>query len=235
MAAMKTGGRRWVRPGLIMAGTALMAFGFLAAALEVRTEGIGPFVFGGLALIVLGVLEERLTQVELSAFGAGASFSLLDLASDAGPAVAQELSRLGLNDLVTTYAVVNGELRDRVGFHSRVQIQDGIIAAAARRTGNRTPNGAALHEALQAPSPASRTIALGVATSHLDLMSPHSLKVNLLHSLSGNEQFHALLLLEKMWPRLDESTRTAMSAVIAEAPYIADDPDRRAIANRLTG
>ena len=224
---------RWVKPGLILAGVLLLAVGVVVAASGWRTEGLGPFVVGGLAFIALGVFEDRLTKVDFTAFGAGVSVALRDLAADAGPEVALEIARLGLADLVLTYSMVYGELRGHVDSRSRVQVQDAIIAAATRRTGSRRPDGRALQAALRAESSASRVIALGVALAHPKVVDPATVKVNITDSLSGNEQYHALLLLEAMWPHLASATKGELLNLVRDAPFIQDDPDRRRAAARL--
>jgi hypothetical protein len=208
-------------------GLAVITVGVVGAAFEWELGQAGWFLLAGCALIALALLHPRLTSVNVEVAGTKIGAIFTAFATEAGSVAAIEIERLGMADLAIAYQFVHDQPPARVDKDTRIRLQDTLIDQARTRRVAAAPRKRALKAALHGQSDAARAIALGVAQGHPELVSLKTITPNITASLSANEQYQAIRVVELMVPTLTDRDLRRLRQMLVSARYISDDEDSR--------
>ena len=218
------------------AGLAVMGVGIGGSAGGWDLDGVTPFLVVGAVLLALAVLYPQIESLNVEAAGAKVGLLLRRIASDSSPAVLEELERLGVADLAVAYEFVHDALSDEEDKNTRIRLQDQLVDMAEQRAFDRDPDKKLLNAAIESHSAAGRAIAIGFAKRHPELVTLDAMETVILHSMSGNEQYHALLLAKKVLPTLKSKEAQALMNLINEAkdePYVRKDSERMNVVDAI--
>jgi len=86
---------------------------------------------------------------------------------------------------------------------------------------------------LTSGSPAARVLVFGLLQADPALATMDRLKGGILNSKSGNEQYQALVAVDKHWSAFTPEQQQQLKDWIQEAPYVSEDKDRRELAAKI--
>lgn len=182
-----------------------------------------------LAPLVIGRIEH------LSVSTSGFDLALArDIAELGAPKTAKILDRTDLASYAESYGFVFEELRDPDFWKARIHLQDLLVERASAAARRQKFDAAEVRALFKDGSPVMRVLALGLMEGDLSLADGTTILSAIADSRSGNEQYHGLWLALQCWRSLSRSERLAVQAAVADSPYVADDTDRRRLAEQIT-
>lgn len=208
--------------GVLMLG--LAPFIDLAAPVAVVWLLLGAFI------VLMALFYDR---VMTFGFSHGTTSITAELSKVVGLVVAQELDETGIARRVDAYAFVHETLgTDRAYRDAKVKLQDTLVEDVRARSFAVLPDRDAVSK-LASGSPAERVLALGFLRGNATLVTIEALKSSICGSLSGNEQYHALVAARDSWAQFDAADRAALLEIVRTRPYADEDPDRDAVAAEI--
>ncbi|HEV7723077.1 MAG TPA: hypothetical protein VGO60_17430 [Iamia sp.] len=225
-------------------GIGLVVIAVIIAIQGWTSEGAAPFVLGGAVLVLVAVFHDRITEMTVEVGGATVGVLLEVVKRQTGAAAVEELSRLEVIDLVAAYEYVHTALaadgppvptvNPEVRLVLKVALQDDLIDRAEDKARSTpiAPHRSDLERALRGQSAAGRAIALGVARAHPEVVGIDTVMFGVTHSLSGNEQYHALRLLRDKAEDVPWWRKGAVLQAM-QHQWIQSDSDRRDVADDI--
>jgi hypothetical protein len=212
-------------------GVALLAVGAVGAARGWTSTGLG-FIFGvGLVCMLLALVAHRLTGVKIDRGGGHTKIGF-----ELNPTVLQEIKETGLAAAAGVYSFIHNQLAEDPDLNDvKVRLQDQVVQMVKEKAFNEPVKVAEVDEVLESGSAAERVLVFGLLQGDRDLATVARLEKGILHSKSGNEQYHALLAARAHWGAYSAAEQEQLRNYIRDAPFINDDPDRAAVAADLLG
>ena len=217
---------RWT---ILAVGVVVIAGGVWSVQSGWAWPGPGAILATGLACLLLAVTADRITSVKVDAKNKAVSIGLA-LAEDAR----KEITQLGLSGLAATYAFVHHQLaNDPESLDLKIRLQDQLVDIARANSLSEAVSATEIADAITSGPPAERVLAFGILEGNPHLATCELLAQGISGSLSGNEQYHALLATEAAWPSLSSECRRALRKAIDTSPHIPQDSDRAGVAARI--
>lgn len=217
---------RWT---ILAVGVVVIAGGVWSVQGAWPWPGPGAILATGLACLLLAVTADRITSIKVDAKNKAVSIGLA-LAEDAR----KEITQLGLPGLAATYAFVHHQLaNDPASLDLKIRLQDQLVDIARANSLSEPVTAAEIATAITSGPPAKRVLAFGILEGNPHLATCDLLTQGISGSLSGNEQYHALLASEAAWPSLTPECRRALRKSIDTSAHIPQDSDRAAVAARI--
>ena len=217
---------RWT---ILAVGVVVIAGGVWSVQSGWAWPGPGAILATGLACLLLAVTADRITSVKVDAKNKAVSIGLA-LAEDAR----KEITQLGLSGLAATYAFVHHQLaNDPESLDLKIRLQDQLVDIARANSLSEAVSATEIAEAITSGPPAQRVLAFGILEGNPHLATCDLLAQGISNSLSGNEQYHALMATEAAWSGLTPECRRALRKAIDASPHIPQDSDRAAVAARI--
>jgi hypothetical protein len=215
-----------------LTGLALVAFASVQTVRTGEGDALVALAFAGSALLVVALVHQRLESLKLTATGVELrlSKSIVDLGA---PMAAKLLEDSGLTGLVESYEFVHRALAGDSYKDARIRLQDALVeqAASLARTQKLDPD--EVRRIFREGSPHLRVLALGLMEGDLSTADTSVVLSAISTSRTANEQYHGLVLAERLWRNLSTGDRAAVLAAADADPRIAGDPDRADIVDRL--
>jgi hypothetical protein len=221
------------RAASLLAGIALLVGTTLLVFDDPGAVSVAVVIVGAL-LVVAPLIVDRLERFSFG--GQGFEFQLTrQIASLGAPKGAGILEETGLARDLETYSFVYRELTDPALLPVRKELLDKVIARASGVAMSRKFDPHEVRALFTAGSPVMRVLVLGLMEGDPSLVDADVLRSAISDSRTGNEQYHGLKLLERVWCRLPSEKRTEFIGVIGSDRYIPLDPDRQQLATRIVG
>jgi len=223
---------KWILGGV---GLTALGAGAVRAVWAGGQSGIVILIVAGAILTLSPFVIDRLESVAAGTASVEVRFTQ-KIAGLGAPKVAAVLGHTALADLAQSYAFAHAELPYDRFADARVYLQDLLVqrSAAVARTDKLNAREV---RALLADGPAViRVVAIGLMTGDPSLADGPSIAGAIGNSLSGNEQYHALLLARQCWPRLSKQERQTVRETVMAAESsgsIPLDTDRHQLADAL--
>jgi len=217
---------RWT---ILVAGGLLLVAGVWGVNEAWPWSGYVAVLLAGFLCLVLAVLADRIRELKAD-FKSGTVTIGAALVEDAR----KEITRLGLPGLAATYAFVHHQLaNDPASLDLKIRLQDQLVDIARANSLTTPVSAAEIAKAITSGPPAERVLAFGILEGNPNLATCELLAQGVSDSLSGNEQYHALLATEAAWPSLSSECRRALRKAIDGSPHIPQDSDRAGVAARI--
>jgi len=212
-------------------GVALLAAGAVGAARGWTSSGLG-FIFGaGLVCLLLALVAHRLVGIDVDRGGGHTK-----IGATLSPTVLQEIKETGLAAAAGVYSFIHNQLAEDPELDDvKVRLQDEIVQMVKKNAFNDPVEVAEVDEVLATGSAAERVLVFGLLQGDRDLATVARLEKGILHSKSGNEQYHALLAAQSHWDAYSVAEKQELRKYIQDAPYIKTDKDRAAVAADILG
>jgi hypothetical protein len=212
-------------------GVALLAVGAVGAARGWTSTGLG-FIFGvGLVCMLLALVAHRLTGVKIDRGGGHTKIGF-----ELNPTVLQEIKETGLAAAAGVYSFIHNQLAEDPDLNEvKVRLQDQVVQMVKDNSFNQKIVPAEIDKVLTSGSQAERVLIFGLLQSDGTLATVARLENGILHSKSGNEQYHALLAAQSRWDAYTATEQEELRTYIRDAPFIKTDKDREAVAADILG
>jgi hypothetical protein len=188
----------------------------------------------GAVLLIFAVVADRIRR-----FGIGADGLEVELAEAASAAGAPQTARLlqhsDLDSFAAAYTFVHRELSDPALREVKVYLQDLLVDRAAdiARTHKFQPD--EVRKLFENGTPMTRVLALGLMKGDPALADFRVVHAAVDRSQTGNEQYHGLQLARARWSTFSAEQKKALLSAMDRNEHIADDPDRRRLADEIRG
>jgi hypothetical protein len=223
---------RWIVGAV---GLAILAAGAVRAAVTGGQSGIVILVVVGGVLILSPFLIDRLESV--SAGGTSVQVQFTKKVVEVGaPQVAKVIGQTGLGELAESYAFARKELAGEEFRDARVYLQDLLVERSAAIASTQKLNGREVRKLLRDGSSVMRVLAIGMMTGDPSLADAGSITTAITDFRSQNEQYHALILAERCWPRLPRAGRQQVRDAVQTAVSSGAVPpgsDRNSLAETI--
>lgn len=215
-----------------LAGLGLMVLVGVQAVRTDKSEALTGLAVVGAVLLVVPLIHERLESLKVSATAVELTLSKA-IAEAGAPKTAVLLERSGLTGMLESYEFIRRELSDPTYQNARLRLQDALVdqASALSRTQKLDPT--EVRRLFHDSSPLMRVLVLGLMHGDTSLAGATEITSAISESRTANEQYHGLRLAELVWGNLSDGERAAIMAAANADPRIKEDPDRRAIVDRL--
>jgi hypothetical protein len=223
---------RWLTALTATVGLALLAVAVWQVAAGDKGGDHAILIVVGAVLLLLSVFAPRIKRFGLGMDGVDVELAETVTALGA-PDTAEVLRRKDLTDFATAYAFVYRELSHPAQRDVRVYLLDLLVDRAADIARTHRFRAAEVHKLFHDGPPMVRVLALGLMQGDSSLVDPRAIYSAINDSRSGNEQYHGLKLAVARWSYLSQQDRDATLTAIEKNPYIADDEDRRKLADQI--
>jgi hypothetical protein len=213
-------------------GLALLGIGAKQISGAAGQAGAVALVVAGAVLLVSPFIIDRLEQLSVSSSGVELRLSVA-IAELGAPDTAQILEHAGLASFAESYALIYEELRDPRYQEAKIHLQDLLVERAAAIARRQKFKAAEVRTLFKDGSPMMRVLTLGLMEGDPSLADASTISSAIIDSRSGNEQYHGLNLAKLCWRQLSRSEQSSLRAAISDNPYIREDRDRRALADKL--
>lgn len=213
----------------LVLGAALLVAGLVGIFTGVDEGPLVTVLAAGLLLIVMPSIVDRIRSLKLGQF----EVDLLRQMAESAKKTADALERLGMRQELSAYATIYTELRESNLTALRGQILDRILRRVANAAAVEKFDKDEVAELFRAGSPVVRVIALGLMEGDRSLIDSSILLDAINGPLTGNEQFHALKLVQGGWGRLTPDERHQVLAALDHNPKLQEGPDRVAMAQQI--
>ena len=217
---------RWT---ILAAGGLLLLAGVWGVTEGWPWSGYLAALLVGFLCQVLAVVADRIREVKADLKSGTVTINAA-LVEDAR----KEITKLGLSGLAATYAFVHHQLaNDPESLDLKIRLQDQLVDIARANSLSEAVSATEIADAITSGPPAERVLAFGILEGNPHLATCELLAQGIGSSLSGNEQYHALLATEAAWPSLSSECRRALRKAIDTSPHIPQDSDRAGVAARI--
>jgi hypothetical protein len=214
-----------------------------AAAIDLTVGDAGSqlaiLVVAGVSLLVLPLFLDRMTSVglgpsgfrfelsrEIAEHGAVSTALLLDRSAGGLPVAAEVYSRVHARGLVEEHPSER-ELR--------IRLQDELVGEASISARLHKYDAGEVRRLFRDGSPVVRVLVLGLMLGDHSLASVNVLRSAIAEPRTGNEQYHGLVLANRLKHRLNARTRAELTEIIRNDAAIWRGTSRRAEARRFVG
>ncbi|WP_433796977.1 hypothetical protein [Actinoplanes sp. CA-252034] len=181
---------------------------------------VSPFLLPRLEALVLGVDGFQLRLVR-------------EMAQHGAPETARLLDNTELAEIAQAYGVIHTQLVGGTFYTVRKQVQDHLAARAAAFASQRTFNPDEVKLLFPTASGPVRVLLLGLMQGDPRLVDVASLAEAITVPVTRNEQYQALVLVERNLRRFSEADRATLMAAIDSADLGRDDSDRQKIVDQI--
>jgi hypothetical protein len=214
-------------------GLALLGAGAVKAVTSDGQSGIVIMVIAGAVLIVSPFVVDRLESV--SAGTASVEVRFTRQVTDLGaPKAAKALQGTAVAGLVESYAFIHTELPDGRFQDAKSYLQDRLVERAAVVAQTEKLQAREVRTLLAEGPAVIRVLAIGLMLGDASLADGPSIASAIGDFRSRNEQYHALRLAQRCWPRLSRQDRQTIRDTVHTAidnGSIPADSDRRQLAD----
>jgi hypothetical protein len=211
---------RWAEAGRALVGVAGLALLVVGAVKFAGTRGDG----GTIALVVVGAILlvcpfvlNRLQRVSVST--TQIDLWLTTQVSDRGaPEAAAILQRTSLGRFAESYTFVHGEL-DGEYLGARQHLQDVLVGQAATAAEQEKFDAREVRQLFRNGSLVVRVLAIGLMQGDTSLADVDTVLSAINEGRSRNEQFQAMVLAQKLWPKLSPAEQSDIRWAIGRAKF----------------
>jgi hypothetical protein len=216
-------------------GLTLLGISAVRAAASGGQSGVVVMAAAGSVLILSPFVIDRLESVSAGTTSIEVRFTEKVTALGA-PKAARVLQQTGLASLAESYAFVHGELPYDRFRDATVYLQDLLVERSAAIAQTEKLDAREVRKLLAEGSAVVRVLAIGLMIGDPSLADGPSIVASIEDSRSGNEQYHALRLAQRCWPRLSRQYRQEVRDTIGDAiarGSIPPDSDRHRLADEV--
>jgi hypothetical protein len=148
--------------------------------------------------------------------------------------VVKEIKATGLAGAAATYTFIHNQLAaDPELGEVKVTLQDQVVGMVKANAFNDPVDVAEVDQVLASGSAAERVLVFGLLQADRTLVTTEALRRGILESKSGNEQYQAMLVVDRHWSTFTPAERRLLQDYVRTAPYVSEDDDRRRLAAEI--
>jgi hypothetical protein len=219
---------------ILLGGCGLLMLGLGAYTLagDAGTSGsIAPIV-AGVVLLLSPFLLDRADEL-LIARQAGKQRLTQTLRELGTPGLARIFERTDLARVADSYGFIHHALSDSQYRAARVHLQDTLTARASEMAMVHSFDGAEVRKVFRQGPPVLRTLALGLMSGDISLADNQTVLAAVAEAHAPEEQYHALVLAGRIWPRLGQEERHRVLDAGRKEPAGVPHPARTRLVEEL--
>jgi hypothetical protein len=228
--------QKFMRVVVLVIGLALLVVTCIGAARGWNSTGLEILGILGAVCLLMALAVDRLTQI---IFKRGKTEIGFTLADSLDAKVTKDLAVTGLAGAAGTYSFIHNQLvgTDENLKRVKVQLQDQVVKMVQKNAFDHKVDGPQVDKVLSTGSPAERVLIFGLLQTNGQLATVERLREGILHSESGNEQYHALLATFEQFDKFpsdeQKQLREYVQTAVQANSWIKNDADRRKLADQI--